>query len=250
MYKRQGYVWGPKFSTFSDHKALESIGKLGDHNARVQRWLRFLTPLDYTLAYHTYHTGNANGNADFLSRWAEPATEHDRTESSSLTPVIDSGMFLIQACGLRTHSSPIPGASSSGLIPRPESTVLGGLPFASLDFPDFRTHGPCMRIDDVSAPSGKFAARLTAAVTTDYCRLGREECFSAADTAFASVFAVPSEGGTGSAEGPAAATSFARHAPPSSNISQGANPAAITDPAASAPSPRGDPALPLSLIHI
>ena len=91
-----------------------------------------------------------------------------------------------------------------------------------------------MKIDDLSAPSGRFVTRVTATVTT-------------ADTAFASVFAVPSEGGTGSAEGPAAATSFARHAPPSSNISQGANPAAITDPAASAPSPRGDPALPTAL---
>ena len=31
------YLWGTKFRIFSDHKALESIGKVGDHNARVQK---------------------------------------------------------------------------------------------------------------------------------------------------------------------------------------------------------------------
>ena len=36
---------------FSDHKARESIDKVGDHNARVQRWLEFLTAFDYTLEY-------------------------------------------------------------------------------------------------------------------------------------------------------------------------------------------------------
>ena len=31
----RGHLWGTKFSIFSDRKALESIGKVGDHNARV-----------------------------------------------------------------------------------------------------------------------------------------------------------------------------------------------------------------------
>ena len=35
----RGCLWGTKFRVFSDHKALENIGKVGDHNARVQRWL-------------------------------------------------------------------------------------------------------------------------------------------------------------------------------------------------------------------
>ena len=48
--KRQGgYLWGTMFRIFPDHKALESIGKVGDHNARVKRWLEFLTAFDYTL---------------------------------------------------------------------------------------------------------------------------------------------------------------------------------------------------------
>ena len=119
---------------FSDHKARESIDKVGDHNARVQRWLEFLTVFDYTLEYRK---GNANGNADFLSRLPEPATERDRTGSSSLIPVENGSFFLIRACGLRTRAAPIPGVGLSGLVPHPESAVLGGLPFASSDFRDF-----------------------------------------------------------------------------------------------------------------
>ena len=57
----------------------------------------------------------------------------------------------------------------------------------------------------------------------------------AADAAFASVFAVPSEGGAGSAESPAAATAFAQHAPSPTSTSQGVDSAAITDSVASAP---------------
>ena len=33
----QGYLWGDKFRIFSDQKALENIGKVRNHNARVQR---------------------------------------------------------------------------------------------------------------------------------------------------------------------------------------------------------------------
>ena len=112
----------------------ENIGEVGSHNARVQRWLEFLTACDHTLEYRK---GSANGNADFLSRLPEPATKHDRTGSSSRIPVEDGGTFLIQACGLRTRASPIPGVGLSGLVPHPESAVLGGLPFASSDFRDF-----------------------------------------------------------------------------------------------------------------
>ena len=75
--------------------------------------------------------GSANGNANFLSRLPEPATEHDRTGSSSLIPVEDGGIFLIRACGLRTRAYPIPDVGWSGLVPHPESAVLGGLPLAS-----------------------------------------------------------------------------------------------------------------------
>ena len=45
--------------------------------------LEFTTVFDYTLEYRK---GSATGNADFLSRLPEIATEHDRSGSSSLTP--------------------------------------------------------------------------------------------------------------------------------------------------------------------
>ena len=124
------YLWGTKIRILSDHKALESIGKVGNHNARFQRWLEFLTAFDYTLECRK---GSANGNSDFLSRLPEPATEHDGSGSTSLTLVDDGGIDLTMACGLRTPSSPIPGVGLGGLVPRTESTALGGLPFTSAD---------------------------------------------------------------------------------------------------------------------
>ena len=92
----RGYLWGTKFRKFSDYKVLESIGKVGDHNARVQRWLELLTAFDYTLEYCK---GSANGSADYLSCLPKPATEHDRSWSSGLTPVEDGGNSFIRACG-------------------------------------------------------------------------------------------------------------------------------------------------------
>ena len=66
-------------------------------------------------------------------------------------------------------------------MPRRESAVLGGLPFTSADYCDFRIHGPHMRNDDLSAPSGRFVARVSAFVTTvDRCP-GRGRTLPAAD---------------------------------------------------------------------
>ena len=210
----RSYLGGTSVRIFSSDQALESIGKVGDDNARVQWWLEVLTAFDYTLEYRK---GSTNGDSDFLSRMQEPATEHDRSGSSSLIPVKDGGIFLIRACGLRTRASLSPSVCLSGLVPHSESAVSCGLPFASSEVRDFRTHGPRMRIDDLSAPCGRFVARVTTAVTTDDCRPGCGEFVLAADIAFASVFAVPSGGGTGSAEAPAAVTSVAQHAPPTSS---------------------------------
>ena len=146
----------------------------------------------------------------------------------------DGGIFFIRAYGLRTRSSPSPGVDLGGLVPRSENAVLGGLAFASSDFCDFRAYRPHIRIDDLSAPSGRFVDRVSATVTTVDRRPGRGDFFPAADTAVASFFAAPSVGGTGSAEAPAAATAVAQHAPSPTSTSQGADSAVITDPAASA----------------
>ena len=179
---------------------------MGSHNTRVQRWLELLTAFDYTLEYRKR---SANGNAAFLSRLPEPATQHGRSGSTSLNLVVDGGTYLTRACGLSTPSSPIPGVGLGGLVPRTESAVLGGIPFTSADFRDFRAHGPRMWIDDISAHSGSFVACVSASVATvDRCP-GRARALPAADNAFASGFVVPTEVGTGSGEAPVATTTVA-----------------------------------------
>ena len=99
----------------SDHKALESIGKVGNHNARVYWWLEFLTAFDYTLEYSK---DSVNSNADFLSPLPEPATEHDRSGSTRLNPVKDGSLCLFKACGLSALFSPITGVGFGGPVPR------------------------------------------------------------------------------------------------------------------------------------
>ncbi|CAB1121588.1 unnamed protein product [Ectocarpus sp. CCAP 1310/34] len=101
----RGYLWSTKFIIYSDHKALESIGKVGEHNARVQRWLEFLSNFTYTLKYRK---GSANGNADFLSRLPLPAQDTDKTGPDCIDGVDQAGVFLIWACGRNYHSSSTP----------------------------------------------------------------------------------------------------------------------------------------------
>ena len=168
------YLWGTKFRILSDNMTLKSIGNAGNHNARVQRWLEVLTAFCYTLEYRKRR---ANGNADFLSRLSEPATEHDRSGSASLNPLEDGGIYLIRVSGLNTSSLPIPGVVSGGLVPRTEraglsglvplieSAVLGEIPLTSTDCCDFRTHGPRMKVDDLCGISRSFVARVSASVT-------------------------------------------------------------------------------------
>ncbi|CAB1119198.1 unnamed protein product [Ectocarpus sp. CCAP 1310/34] len=94
----RGYLWGTKFGIFTDHKSLEHFAKMGENNARVQRWLEFLTAYNHTLEYRK---GSANGNADFLSRLSVAAAECDRSGRSRLTPAEDEeAVFFIRSRGL------------------------------------------------------------------------------------------------------------------------------------------------------
>ena len=87
----------------------------------------------------------------------------------------------MRAGGLNAPSSPMPGVGLGGLVPRTESAVLVGLPFISAVYCDFRKHGQHMRIDDLSAPSGRFVAHVSASVTNvDRCP-GRGRASPAAD---------------------------------------------------------------------
>ena len=165
LKRLRSHLQDPKFRIFSDHKALESIGKVRNHNTRVQRWLEFLAAFDCTLKYRK---GSVNGNADFLSRLPEPATEHDRSGSTSLNLIEHGGIYLIRACGLNTPPSPIPRVGLGGLVLSTVRAVLGVLPFTVADCCEFRTHGPRMSIDDISAPSGSFIARVSASVASVY----------------------------------------------------------------------------------
>ena len=187
LKRLRGYIWDTKFCIFSDRKALKSIGKVGDHNALVQRWFEFLTASDYTLEYRK---GSANGKADSC-RICQSLPRNTTALGLAASPPWKMAVSSSSGPGFRTRPSPIPGVGLSGLVPHPESAVLGGLPSAPSDFRKFRADGPRMRMDDISDPSGRFVARATAAVTTDDFRPGRGDFFPGADTAFASVLPYP-----------------------------------------------------------
>ena len=108
-------------------------------------------------------------------------TDKPSSDVTSWIVCLASGTYLLRACGLNAPSSPIPGVGLGGLVARTESAVLGGLPFTSADYCDFRTHGPHTRIDSLSALSGRYVARVSASVATvDRC-LGRGRALPAAD---------------------------------------------------------------------
>ena len=173
------YLWGTKFRISSDHKVLEEHGKVivgGDHNVRVQRWLDFVIAFEYTLEYRK---SSANRNSGFLSRPPQPA-------------LITAALGLLDSPPRtrRPYTSPVPGIGSGGLVPRPEDDVLGGLLLTPSDFRNFGAHGPHLRIDDLSAPLGRFVARVCVLDITGDCRPGRSTIYPSADTAFALFFSV------------------------------------------------------------
>ena len=98
-----------------------------------------------------------------------------------------STMRPYTSSGLATCSTRI---GLGGLVPHPDSIILGGLPLTSNEFRDFRAHGSRMRIDDLFAPAGRFVARVSAFVGTDDDRLGRAPFLPAADATLTPVIAV------------------------------------------------------------
>ena len=59
------YLYGEKFTLFTDHKSLKYLFTQRELNMRQRRWLEFLKDYDFTLEYHP---GKANVVADALSR--------------------------------------------------------------------------------------------------------------------------------------------------------------------------------------
>ena len=82
MKRLRGHLWSTTFLIYSDHKALEQITKVSEHNVRVQRRLKFLSAYSDTLEYRK---GSTNGSADFLPRHPQLATDLARTGPYRLT---------------------------------------------------------------------------------------------------------------------------------------------------------------------
>ena len=139
----RGHLWSTRFHIYSDHKALENIAKVGEHNARVRRWLEFLSAYNYTMKYRK---GTANGNADFLSRLPQPATDANRTGRNRLTGPDTVGIYLIRPCGFAPNEPPTPGIGLGGLMSPPSRPIptIEPLPFTADDYGDFRLLGSRM----------------------------------------------------------------------------------------------------------
>ena len=114
-----------------------------------------------------------------------------KTTAVDLVALPPSHQFVFDAtCWLELAASP------------PQERWFGRTPVRLFEFRDSHAHRPRMNISYLSAPSGRFVARAFAAVTITDRHPGRGDLSPAADTAFASTFALPSEGSTGSAEAP------------------------------------------------
>ena len=154
----RGHLWSTNFRIYSDHKALESISKVGEHNARLRRWLEFLSAYTYTLEYRK---GTANGNADFLSRLPQPATDGDRTGPNSLDD--PAGVYFIRPCCPTPHMPPMLGNGLGGLISPPSCAIPTAqpLPFTDEDFGDFRRLGAHMERPEPFTTSDVFIAPIS-----------------------------------------------------------------------------------------
>ena len=99
--------------------------------------------------------GPSNGNADFLSRLPQPATDLDRTgPNRRITPDTVS-IHLTQAYGFTVIESFTPGIGLGGLVP-PASSCSDPTPLfpcINNDFGDYRRHGPRMdTLDSAQLP--------------------------------------------------------------------------------------------------
>ena len=178
------YLFGVYFLVFTDHQCLQQICKIGETKPRIQRWMEFLSTYNFRLSYRR---GQENANADFLSRLPLPPIEEDISGASALTDPDDLGVYLIRACGFITLSCPVPGgglgaltpspyhtpsASLGGLVPPPDTPVLGGLPLTNNDF---RTHRAPMPSTHMTARPRRPYVTPPKAPYTDYAISARDD---------------------------------------------------------------------------
>ena len=177
----------------------------------------------------------ATRHREALAKWVP--SMHESTVLGGLVPHTES--TALGALEPLAESTAL-----GGLVPRTEHAALGGLPLTSATFHHFRAHDPCTGIDGLSASPGRFVARVSASVATTEGCTGRGSISPAADTVFASVFAIPIEGGTGSAEALAAATIIAQSTSLSRSSTQKTDFTATTGSTVSASASLGTPAPP------
>ena len=101
----RGHLWSTRIQIYSDHKALENIVKVGEHNAHVRCRLEFLPAYTYTMEYRK---GTANGNANSLSRLHQLITDADRTGCNRLTGPETVGIYFIRPCDFAPNEPPTP----------------------------------------------------------------------------------------------------------------------------------------------
>ena len=146
----RGHLRSTRFQIYSDHKALENVAKVSEHNTRVRRRLEILSAGTYTLEYRK---GTANGIADFLSCLPQPATDAYRTGRNRLTGPDTVGIYLIRPCGFAPNEPPTTGIGLGGLVSPPSRPIptIQPLLLTANDFRDFRLLGS--RIEHPGAPN-------------------------------------------------------------------------------------------------
>eukprot|EP00624_Nannochloropsis_granulata_P001058 evm.model.NODE_1477_length_24586_cov_22.484747.9 len=85
--KFRPYLYGAKFTIFTDHKALEHIHKAKDSTGQLFRWSLFLQDYDFDIKFRP---GKSNINADVLSRTRQAAAQQPVADVSSLTTSHDT----------------------------------------------------------------------------------------------------------------------------------------------------------------
>ena len=91
------------FDIYTDHLPFTSLLRVGVSNARVRRWVEFLTAYNYRIIHMK---GAAHGNADMLSRLCQPATEADAQGSCSITNPEHHAVYFVGASGMWPRSIP------------------------------------------------------------------------------------------------------------------------------------------------
>ncbi|CAH2018088.1 unnamed protein product, partial [Acanthoscelides obtectus] len=86
------YLWGREFTIVSDHKPLEYLFNMKEHNPRLLRWKLFLEQFNYKIQYKP---GKINSNVDALSR-VELNAIQDETDQSIIANLGDSDEDILQ----------------------------------------------------------------------------------------------------------------------------------------------------------